>query len=163
MTTSFYPKYFFHIGKQDRHKRETYAEFWRVIDHALRDDGRFSKVEWYLREEAPDPWEDESEASEPPDPAAIAAAAKERRAQYRRRQNENLAKGFGCWLTAIALVVAMFGLIGIVGGAAKLLAGGHGRGLIANGLLVLLAGGLGFWLFGYVWTGKARKPPDSSG
>jgi hypothetical protein len=163
LTTSFYPKFFFDIGKPNRHKRETCAEFWAIIDGALRDDGRFHDVRWYSLEDAPDPWEDETEQRKPVDLGAIAAHATQRKAQRRRRRYANLARGFGCGLTVLAFLMAIFALFVVVGGLAEMIGGApHGGGQIANGLLVFAVSSLVFVVFGYLWTGQSRKRTDSA-
>jgi len=164
-TTSFHPKYFLDLKDPSRSRpiaQRIFAEFWQVVDTALRTDSRVHDLRWYRREDAPDPWQDVSGPEEAPDPAARAALVRELQARARRLRRERLSKLAGCWLAAATVVAGVFGLFVATAGVARFLGGASGTsGETAAGLLIFALSGLVLFVLSRPWRIKAPKQPES--
>jgi len=154
-TTSFYPRFFFDIYGPPRnpHKLQIFTEFTRLVDTALRDDGRFHDVQWYLRKDAPDPWGYDEDS---PAPIDLEAAARTK-AELRRERLRERRAGCGCWVAPLALLVAIFGLYAAVGGLARLAAGASdGAQQTAIGVVIFVVGAGAVWALTRLALGQRR-------
>jgi hypothetical protein len=165
-TTSFHPRYFLDLDDPSRNRRiaeKLFAEFWQVVDTALRTDSRLHDLRWYRREDAPDPWEGVSGSEESLDPAARAALVRELKAQGRRLRRARLGQLAGCWLAAATVAVGLFGLFMATAGVARLLGGASGTGSQTTaGLLIFAISGLVLFALSRASKIKAPEPRDSS-
>jgi hypothetical protein len=164
-TTSFHPKYFLDLKGPSGSRpmaQEVFAEFWQIVDTALRSDDRVHDLCWYRREDAPDPWEDVSGPEESLDPAARAALVRQLKAQGRQLRRERLTKMGRYWLAGTAIIAGIFGLSATVGGVARRLGGAADTGgETAAGLLIFALSSLVLLALSRGWKSKAPSPQDS--